>query len=218
MTTVTGSIVGLDGPVDVSASLSGLARWGDDLIDRWDGHRVLRTGRVEGRTIAFRATMMGTIEAPALALTAAAQESGQTAEALARSMFVVAPPEFAELCARDLVIGELDAHHPGVRPLLQPDPLTALVRSISAQQVNLRWAATVRRRIAERYGRRHELEGEPVYSLEASALAQASFDDLRALQLTGAKARAVIGCARAALDGRLDAAELRGLADDAVVE
>jgi 3-methyladenine DNA glycosylase/8-oxoguanine DNA glycosylase len=29
-----------------------------------------------------------------------------------------------------------------------PDPLTALVRSISAQQINLRWAAVIRRRLA----------------------------------------------------------------------
>ena len=77
------------------------------------------------------------------------------------------------------------------------------MRSISAQQVNLRWAATIRQRLALRYGQRLDLGGATVWALEPHALATARIEDLRTLQLTNAKARAVVATARAALDGEL---------------
>ena len=47
--------------------------------------------------------------------------------------------------------------YPAIVPVLVPDPFTALIRSISAQQVNLTWASTIRRRLAEGYGTRHQV-------------------------------------------------------------
>ena len=72
-----------------------------------------------------------------------------------RTMFVTAPGPLAELIAIDPVIAGLEARYPGLRPVLQLDPLTALIRAISAQQVNLRWATTTRRRLAEAFGCQH---------------------------------------------------------------
>jgi DNA-3-methyladenine glycosylase II len=132
--------------------------------------------------------------------------------------FVTARESLAELVDRDPAIAEAEARSPGIRPLLTLDPLTALVRSISAQQVNLPWAAEIRRRLAQAYGVTHELAGETVMALDAEALAAASVEDLRSLQLTTVKARSVISVAQAALDGALDLAELAGLEDQAVVE
>jgi DNA-3-methyladenine glycosylase II len=103
-------------------------------------------------------------------------------------------------------------------PVLIPDPFTALIRSISAQQVNLRWASTIRRRLAERYGTRHEVAGEYVYSLDPAALAAATADELRGLQLTNAKSRSVIACAQAAVRGELQAADLVPLEDEQLIE
>ena len=39
--------VELPGPLDIGGSLAGLERWGDDLIDRWDGSRWLRVVRLD---------------------------------------------------------------------------------------------------------------------------------------------------------------------------
>jgi DNA-3-methyladenine glycosylase II len=93
----------------------------------------------------------------------------------------------------------------------------ALVRSISAQQVNLRWAATVRRRIAERYGTRHGVGNSYAYSLQAAPLAAATVEELRALQLTTAKSRSVIAVGEAAVAGELELNDLEGLTDEALV-
>jgi len=100
---------------------------------------------------------------------------------------------------------------------LQFDLLGALVRSISAQQVNLRWAATTRRRLAEAFGKRHLVAGHPVYSLSATRLAAASVEEIRALQFTTRKAEYIIGVAQAIADGHLDTQSLAVLPDDEVI-
>jgi DNA-3-methyladenine glycosylase II len=209
--------VALPPPLDVGGSLSGLGRWGDDLIDRWDGQRWLRALWVAGRSVPVRVAAGGTVASPVLLVSADAASVAAVATHVA-GLFVTAPAALAELAARDAVVAAADRRFPGVRPVLQPDPLTALVRSISAQQVNLRWAAEIRRRLAERYGRPLEVHGERLFALEAEPLANARVEDLRALQLTGVKSAAVIGVARAVLDGLLNQEELAGLDDGAVTD
>jgi DNA-3-methyladenine glycosylase II len=214
---MTSTLVPLPGPLDVPGSLGGLRRWGDDLIDRWDGVRWLRTLRISGRSVPARATPVGSIASPRLEVSSDAANL-EAVTALMSQAFVTARESLAELVERDPAIAETEARSPGIRPVLTLDPLTALVRSISAQQVNLRWAAEIRRRLAQAYGVPHELAGETVMALDAAALAAASVEDLRTLQLTTVKARSVIGVAQAALDGALDLAELAGLEDQAVIE
>jgi len=122
-----------------------------------------------------------------------------------------------ELIAVDQQIADLAGRYPGVVPVLVPDPFAALVRSISAQQVNLRWATVIRARLAERYGRRLSVGPWHVHALDAHALASARVEDLRELQLTNAKARAVVATARAEQAGELRRDELERLDDEALV-
>jgi DNA-3-methyladenine glycosylase II len=119
-----------------------------------------------------------------------------------------------ELSARDPAIRAAEEMHPGVRPVRQPDLLTALVRSVSAQQINLRFAAVVRARLAQRCGRRHSLAGHEGWSLDAEAIAAASAADLRALQFTTRKAESIIAIASAVLGGSLDVEQLDNLDDE----
>jgi DNA-3-methyladenine glycosylase II len=102
-------------------------------------------------------------------------------------------------------------------PVLFPDPFMALVRSISAQQVNLRWAATVRRRLAERYGTRYQVGADHVYRLEAAPLAAATVAELRVIQLTTAKSRSLIEVAQAAQAGELEAERLGAMSDEELI-
>jgi DNA-3-methyladenine glycosylase II len=210
-------LVPLPGPLDVPGSLGGLLRWGDDLIDRWDGTRWLRVLRIAGRPVPARATPAGSIASPLLEVSAEPANL-EAVTALLSQSFVAVPEALAELVASDPAIAAAEARSPGVRPLLTTDPLAALVRSISAQQVNLRWAAEIRRRLAERYGVPYEIDGERVIALDAAALAGASVDDLRTLQLTTVKARSVIGVGQAALEGSLELRDLAALEDEAVIE
>jgi len=209
--------VRLEGPIDFAASLEIFRRSGDDLIDRWDGAWLTRTARLDGHCVAYACRPAGTLEAPALTVMVEDASQAAAIERAITKSFARLSPEFENLCRTDPVIGRLAQLHSGFRPILHPDLLIALVRCISAQQVNLRWAATVRRRLAENYGRRHEVGGQIVYSLDPERLAQREISEIRALQFTTRKAEYVINAARAVAGGELDVARLSELPDDEVV-
>ena len=154
---------------------------------------------------------MGTVADPALLVGAeAGADAGAAGRALAAG-FVTAPEALAELAAADPV-ARIAARFPGVGPVLQPDLLTAVVRSISAQQITLRFAAVLRGRLARRYGHRHQVPVPPdpaapageVWSLDAGRLAGAEVADLRELQFSTAKAVAVVAFAGAVAARRVD--------------
>jgi DNA-3-methyladenine glycosylase II len=119
--------------------------------------------------------------------------------------------------ARDPALAAIERSCPGVRLQLQHDGLKALVRAISTQQVNLTWAATTRRRLAQLVGVRHALGPHEVYSLPAERLAAASVAELRALQFTTRKAEYLRDIAGAVAAGELDLVALALAPDDEVV-
>jgi DNA-3-methyladenine glycosylase II len=209
--------VALPGPVDVAASVDFFRRNGDDLLDRWDGQHLVRTAPVGGRSIAYWCAPCGGLRAPLLAGGVEDVACAPAIERAIRASFVAAPPSYAELKRRDPVIGLLDVRYSGVRPVLQLDFLGALVRCISAQQVNLRWAVTTRQRLAEAFGRRHDVGPHIVYSLDAARLANVTVAAVRRLQFTTRKAEYIIAIAREIAAGDLGLEMLAGLADEEVV-
>jgi DNA-3-methyladenine glycosylase II len=217
----------LAGPLDVPGSLEGYRRSGDDLLDRWDGALWLRTLRPDGGPVAVAVRPVGTVAAPAL-LVAAGDGDGAAAGRALAGAFVTAHAALRELAAADPVVAAAAARWPGVAPVLQPDLLTAVVRSISAQQITLRFAAVLRARLARRFGRRHTVPLPPapaggegvgeVWSLDPEALAAAEVAELRALQFSNAKAVAIVSFAGAVAAGRVRLDELRALDDEQVVD
>jgi DNA-3-methyladenine glycosylase II len=191
-------------PLDIPASVEGFRRWGEDLLDRWDGRTLVRTTRVDGVIVPFACTVIGTVDEPQVEVSVPDAVYAPAVERVVRRMFVTAAEPLARLAAVDPVIARLAARYPGVCPVLQTDALTALIRSISAQQVNLRWAATTRRRLVETFGHPYRLGTHVVYSLEAERLAAARVEDLRALQFTTRKAEYITALARAVVQGTLD--------------
>ncbi|MER3406578.1 MAG: hypothetical protein C4289_16600, partial [Chloroflexota bacterium] len=174
----------LPGPLDIPTSVEFLHRWGDDSIDRWDSRTLVRTLPVGGRHVAYACRVAGSIDAPALHVVVDDAAYRQEVEEAIRATFMLPPPGCTGLLACDPLLAHLEQQHPGVRPVRQFDLLAALVRCITAQQGNLRWAATVRRRLAEVFGEQHTVNGHVVYSLPAGRLAEATVTELRALQLT----------------------------------
>ena len=210
--------VAFAGPLDIPRSLEIFRRSGDDGIDRWDGQVLVRTTRIEGQPIPYLCEMTGDVETPALSVSVSQGAQAAEVEAVVRQMFVTAPAALETLISHDPHIAELETHFRGLRPVLQAEPFTAIVRSITAQQVNLKWAATTRRRLAEGYGRRCALGAHEVAALEPERLASASVEDLRALQFTTRKSEYVIGLAQAVVDGKLDLEALKLASDDEVIE
>jgi len=148
-------LVRLAGPLDVPGSLEVYRRAGDDLLDRWDGAVWLRTLPLDGRPVAVAARPVGTVSAPALLVAVGGGGADAAAGRALAGAFVTAPAALRELAAADPVVAAVADRWPGVGPVLQRDLLTAVVRSISAQQITLRFAAVLRARLARRFGVRH---------------------------------------------------------------
>lgn len=213
--------VPLPAPLDIDASIAFLRRSGDDLFDRWDGHTLLRVLTVDDDHVPMAMRPRRDRHAPAL-IVAAAPRPGKPLpdKALRRAVaeqFITDEPAWQRLLADDPVLARLDAEHPGIRPLCLTDPLYSLVRSISAQQVNLRWAVTLRARLARRFATAHQIGEHTVHSIDKDRLASANVAELRELQFSSRKAAYLIEAAATAAAGRLNLAELRNLTDTEVI-
>ena len=99
---------------------------------------------------------------------------------------------------------------PGFRPTLTPKPFEALVIAITAQQISLHAAASIRGNLVERYGIRHEAAWEFPTQERIRELRPRHFTPLG---FSRAKAEYVLELAHSGLD--LDA--LAGLDDDEVI-
>ena len=119
---------------------------------------------------------------------------------------------FYEVAKADPVLGCLCERFRGVRIPQTPAVFETLIFAVLEQQVNLGFAHQVKKALIETYGARVEFEGRCYNALpEPAALAIATPGELRRLQISGPKARCLIGISRATLDGSLDLEGLRDL-------
>jgi DNA-3-methyladenine glycosylase II len=113
--------------------------------------------------------------------------------------------------AEDPVLAPIVERLRGYRPPLQPDPFEALITSITAQQISLVAAVSIRSKFIELFGRQ---VGE-VWAFPArERIAHAQPEELFAVGFTRRKAEYAVALARSDLD--LDG--LAALEDDAVRE
>ncbi|MGH7698584.1 MAG: DNA-3-methyladenine glycosylase family protein [Candidatus Dormibacteria bacterium] len=202
---------------DLVASLERFSRHGDDLMDRWDGscfRRPVRLGAAAGavwlraapgRPHRLTARVVGDLPA------------GGLRRRLAR-MLLDPRSGLLELAERDRVIARLLRLHPGVVPVLALDPLGALLGFVTAQQVNLAFATSVRRQLLLQMGREARLDDDFVMVPDPERLAAAQPTELAGLRLTRAKGRCLVAVGRAICDGSLDFEGLAQLDDESVLE
>jgi DNA-3-methyladenine glycosylase II len=100
----------------------------------------------------------------------------------------------------------------GLRPVLIGDPFEALIWAVIGQQVNITFAAKLKRALLERFGGTL-VEGGRRYSLfpAPERLASLRRADLRPLQFSRQKADYIIGLSQAIAQGTLDFTTLTGL-------
>jgi DNA-3-methyladenine glycosylase II len=113
---------------------------------------------------------------------------------------------FASVGERDPVVGELQRHYPGLRPVGFWSPYEAAARAVLSHRVRIVQAAQVRQRLGEERGTTLELDGRRLDAFPAPAT-------LRGLApLPGVAERKLPwlhAIADAALAGQLDRARLR---------
>ena len=212
-----GFAVELPEPIDPAASLEMFRRAGDDLLDHWDGRTFIRTILAERRPIAFATTFENRGGRMIARVALERARDRDAVEPVVRAMFVTPPEEYAELRRRDRLVGALETRYPGVRSVRQANLFGALIRCVTTQQVNLRWAATCRRRLAEAFGRAHRVDGATVRSLDPARIAELDPAEIRALKLTTRKAEYIVAIARAIAIGELTMERLAASTDDAVI-
>jgi DNA-3-methyladenine glycosylase II len=119
---------------------------------------------------------------------------------------------FYQLVRADPVLDCLCQRFRGMRIPQAPTVFETLILAILEQQVNLSFAHQVKKALIETYGGGVEFEGRRYNAFpEPAALAITTPHELRRLQISGPKARYLIGISRATLDGSLDLEGLRDL-------
>jgi DNA-3-methyladenine glycosylase II len=117
---------------------------------------------------------------------------------------------FREWVARDATLTMVVGSVPGFRPTLNPQPFEALVVAITAQQISLHAAASIRGNLVERYGVRHDVAWEFPTRERIRELRPRHFTPLG---FSRAKAEYVLELAHSGLD--LDG--LHAIEDDEVI-
>lgn len=183
----------------------------EPLLDHFEETEFRRAAEIGGEPVLY-----GISEAPSASGTALrvrilyGERNGRTLRAAAalasRQMAAnLDLKPFYLLASSDPVLARLTAHFHGMRIPQVAEPFEALVSAILDQQVNLSFAHQVKRALIERYGRLVEFEGRP-YRLfpRPEALVRATPHELRRLQISGPKARYILGISRAVAEGKLD--------------
>jgi DNA-3-methyladenine glycosylase II len=209
--------VRIDAKIDYAGSLEFFRRSGDDLLDRWDGRTLVRTILIGATPIAYACTFAAAEDALEVHVAVEDERYCHEIERIMGAMFLIPPPQFSYLKSNDPLIAALDVRYPAVRSVRQSNLFGALLRCVSTQQVNLRWAATCRRRLAETFGRPHQVNGDLVYSLEPARIATLEVSDIRALQFTNSKSEYIINVARVIASGEVTIDFLDRMTDEEVI-
>jgi DNA-3-methyladenine glycosylase II len=187
-------------PLDLASSMARYARWGGDPVNVFEDGIFYRVAP-PATPYSARQLPAGTIE---VTLHPGKDPEPALADLQRRLADGLPAAPLRSLARSDAIVGAAVKRRPGFRPPVTPDLFENLITSVTAQQVNLTWATTTRRRLVERYGKRRRFPGRNLWQFPApDALAGARHADIRALQFTNAKASFIIEIAAATADGLL---------------
>jgi DNA-3-methyladenine glycosylase II len=217
-----GSLV-VSGPLDVARTLSRFHLWGEDPVNRLSDGVFRRAIKVEGHWRAYELTWAGAPDQVRLRVSMPGARSACAVDAALAEVGHICGldldlPSFYRSVAADPVLARLIKRLYGLRPTLSPQPFEMLVGSVCAQQVNLRFAFTVRARLVHRFGTAVRVKGETVYAFpQPAVMARASVDELRRMQFTTRKAEYIIGLASRVAAGELNLAALSAASNDEII-
>lgn len=212
-----------EGPLDVVHTLARYRTWGEDPSNRLGAGVFRRVLALDGALHGYALRWSGPPDDTRLTITLPRSRSTRVLEAVSsevrRLLFLEADlPGFYRMAKADAVLQGLIAPFYGMRPTLAATPFEMLVGAITAQQVNLTFALTIRRRLIQRFGRPAEVEGETVYAFPTpEAMAAARVSGLRRMQFSTRKAEYIIGLARRVSRGELSFERLAALPSGQVV-
>jgi DNA-3-methyladenine glycosylase II len=111
---------------------------------------------------------------------------------------------FYEIASKDLILQPLAEKYHGLRIIGIPDLFEALTWAIMGQQINLKFAYTLKKRFIEHFGEKLDFENQSYWLYPTPAtIAELNIEDLKILQFTSRKAEYVLGVAKEMASGRL---------------
>ena len=127
--------------------------------------------------------------------------------------------DFDQFACRDDRLGPLAQRFRGMKPPRFPTVFECLVNAIACQQVTLTLGIRLLNRLAEAYGLAVSDGDAPVYAFpRPEDLAGRKPEELRALGLSGQKARALVEVAGASAAGLIDLEALTSQTDEIALE
>ncbi len=195
--------------------------YGEDAANRYDGNVFRKVFAVNSRLCLLKLFAQANHVCyevfPATKSTHVREEAERVARHLLGLQFPLT--DFYVFAESDPVLRRLTQQYRGFRPTLAADLFEMMVTSISAQQINLQFAFTVRSRLVRRYGEQLQHSSETYFAFPTpEKLSRVHVSSLRALQFTEKKSEYIIGLAKAIHAGKLDLHQLQNLSDEAVAE
>ena len=209
--------------IDFEATLDRYRRYGSDLANRFhDGvfSKVVRTPKGlcllelyrSGKKIELSLKSKGEARDSDPSAIDAALVAAKKILGLSFSL-----QDFYAFASNDPVLTASIRAHYGLRPNLQVDPFEMLVASITAQQINLGFAYTVRGRLVAEYGEKLQVDGEEYYAFPTpEILADLQPGDLLPLQFSRQKERYILNLAQAIRSGDIELDRLAEMNDASV--
>lgn len=198
------------GPYDLELSLRAASRFVPQLPEELDVYRA--AVRIDGRPCRMEVRGAGSKPVELVAVFTPASSPAkmrELAEWIVHTDLDLRP--FYRLVREHEVLGPMVKLMRGLVAMRTPSLFIMAVTAITEQQISLVAAYRIRERMVERYG-------DPVGDLWAfpseEALAAASIEDLKACGLSGRKAEYIIGLAQRIVEGSLDLAEMKSMADE----
>lgn len=201
--------------LDLGATVSRFTVSPDEPVNRYDGKVFERVLEAEGSLHLLRVRPgKGTPERATLRveIRPAVRDWRVLAHLRGQLFHILAVEDdldgFARAARRDPVLRPLVRAFRGLRLARAPTLFEALVTAVTAQQVNLSFAGTVRARLVRAYGRRLAVDGKTHFAFPApEALARATEGRIRGMKFSGAKARTLLALARAFASGEMEGVE-----------
>ena len=182
------------------------------VVERVEGDTYLRAVPLNGRMSVLRVSSLGDVDRPRLLV----EVIGDTVEpndlpaavALTEKTFTTADDimPLYRVAETDPVFARLAWSLRGLRPVLIADPFEAIVWAIIGQQINISFAARLKRALVDRFGSTFAIDGLVLPTFPSpETLAELDHErDLLPIQFSRQKSRYSIALARAVRDGDID--------------
>ena len=212
-------------PYSFHHTVARLGRMEDEIVDRVVGREYRRLLRVGRQLTLATVRDTGTTANPKLSVRLISPSkvpikrshiSDQLRHILSTDIGL---KPFYQLARKDSLLKEPIASFRGLQVPCSPTVFEALVVAVLAQQVNLKFAYSIKKQLVETFGKRWKFESKTYYTFpDPVEFWKEPEENLRSFRLSAAKAGTLKRLGQAFSSGVLSERRLKDLPDEAVIE